>query len=330
MTNTKWMIGAALAASLVLGGCQRPQGYAVTERDLEQQAGRSASEDATTGEAGTGSGTGEAEPGTSVTPSVPSPSGPTDTNVPPSRTPRPENVPAPERPSMPTPRITPAGTGGWMEAKLSPGEVGQKMDRALQSLKGLEAGYDVELENGEVVGTASGRIRVVDPTRYQVEYLVLADPTLSRRVLADGRQKKVFSREGWSRPQSLRGGTQRSGRELVEQFPDRFSQWVIEPLTSGQPVWSSLLPELEREGFTVEVEARQMVVNGQMRPFLRVVAERSGGSPGLQRLELRLDGVRYVPLTIRMIGQDAQQRPLKADWRARWLFNQKVNLDDSP
>ncbi len=220
------------------------------------------------------------------------------------------------------PVIVKPGTDGWSASTLTLADFAKRVDDAIGQLTDVAGGFEVELRNGELEGSQNGAIWISDPSIYRVDYVDIAAPTTLRRTTADGKSKKVLAAKGWGQPVAANKVGAPVDGKIVTELPRLFSRIVFESLTERRPTWGPLVTQLEKQGYEVTLESKNIPTGGVNRPYLRLVASRQG--KGVNNFEVRLDGIRFVPLTIRMNGIDEKGRPITANWRAAWQFNQKV------
>jgi hypothetical protein len=219
-----------------------------------------------------------------------------------------------------------AGQDGWRPARLTPQQLGERIDRALLSLRGAEADARMDVENERLRGRMNLEIRVASPEAFRVEYVLVSDPTVTHFTVADGNKRARFERGAWSAAAAADApGTGAPADATIATWGDRFAGDALRTLTERRPTWAPMLSALGRgeRGFRTVIETKTMPVAGQPRPFYRVLAERPG--PEKVRYEMRFDGTRFVPLTMRVHRERANQPPIRAQWSAGWRFGRTVD-----
>lgn len=312
-------IGPSLIALCLIAGCSQKQGYDVPP---------------------------DAKPGASNVPderpvdidaTVPKPAGEPNVASPNGQPPKADETEEPKKTSeqvgreklaaakegiVKPPVIVKPGTDGWSASTLTLADFAKRVDTAIGQLTDVAGGFEVELRNGELEGTQNGTFLVSDASIYRVDYVDIAAPTTLRRITANGKSKKILAAKGWGQPVAATTVGAPVDARIVAELPRMFSRIVFESLTERRATWGPMISQLEKQGYQVTLESKNIPTGGVNRPYLRLVASRKG--KGANDFEVRLDGIRFVPLTIRMNGTDEKGRPITATWRGAWEFNQKV------
>ncbi len=228
-----------------------------------------------------------------------------------------------ENPTIERPEIKPVGTDGWIALAQTPEEFGQTVDRAISSLSNVAGTFNIELRNESMEGSKSGQFLIASSAQYAIDTVDIDKPTVLNRTLANGSTKKSLSENGWTAPQAVSAQGKPVGQKVSNTLSRNFSRLMFESLTERRPTWSPVLKSLEAEGFRVTLETKSISTSGVMRPYTRLVATRDG--VGLNEFEVRFDGIRHVPLTVRMVSTAASGKPVTSEWRGKWKFNQKVS-----
>lgn len=317
MNRTSSFAVAALLAAALLAGCRRDEPESASSSPNPPQVATPQTMDpAGGGRSGGGAPAPDTGPVTANPPAV-------------GQTPRSPSAPRVNRdgvPQQPTFKISGAGEDGWSKSELSAAELGAKLDKAIAALKDASADANITVENEELQGQLRLNIDVANPETYKVEYVLVSNPQETHFAVANGKKRSRFEKSVWAAPKPAASqGEAVDGRKLLSTWADRFPNDALRSLTDRQPTWGPLLQALERGelGFKMIVETKTMPVAGQPRPFYRVLAERPGAEP--LRFEMRFDGTRFVPLTLRSNRERPGGRPDKAQWTAGWKFGQKVD-----
>lgn len=211
------------------------------------------------------------------------------------------------------------GSNGWKLAKIDLLAFGTMLDDASKNWSDIAGSFEMTLQNTEMRGQQLGKFLISDKSLYRIEYVDVEDPTGPNVVRADGTNKLILN------------GKQPVKKSLVNQpgqplavgtFYRLFTRQAFETFTEGRPTWEPVISDLRRQGYSVTLESKDMESGGVMRPFYRLIAKKPG--QGLNAFEARFDGIRLVPLTMKMNATSADYKPITAEWRAIWNFNQKV------
>ncbi|MBV6458602.1 MAG: hypothetical protein HONBIEJF_01734 [Fimbriimonadaceae bacterium] len=220
---------------------------------------------------------------------------------------------------MPIKPIAKAGTKGWKGTDLSPKEIGKKIDDAIANLKQLDGGGLLLLDIPEGKGEARTALKVVNPSKYMIQYNIV--PTLSENhtLVADGEAKAEAFRQQWTNPMPIDAkGKAWEASTIVERWPEEFQRIMFMPLADRQPVWEKLLTGLQRgdSGYRSKLEKQDFTWKGHTKPYYRVVATRPTDKA---EMEIFVDGVAFVPLTI-IVKREVEGKPHKVQWQAQWKF----------
>jgi hypothetical protein len=180
-----------------------------------------------------------------------------------------------------------------------------RVDTAIAGMKGVGAETDlfVELPSGN--GRNRDTLRIADKSRYAVPITIATDDMRRITLVSDGARKVEVANGQIGRPRPVQA--------LLPRWLDEFPRYVFAPLTDGVNTWTQLSRELAQAGYDVRTERRDMPVRGQNRAFYRLLA-----SKGETSIEIRIDGERMLPVTIRVVrGPDSRNKQL---WTARYSF----------
>lgn len=303
-----------LLAALVLAGCQQAPRPKLTEEDLKPNGSGSAQTDSPSGQIEPDPGAGEPN-----TPQEPGSAARKPEEAPAPKTP--PGMPPADRPIVRPPVVVKPESDGWKPVSFSQSEFTSRLDKAMTDLRDVAGSYEIELRNLELEGTQQGTFVIHDSTLYAIEGLTIDKPTAPRRFQADGEKKSALGPTGWGKEipvTALQAPPNVTANQLVNEFP----LLVFSGVFNRRPLWDKLVTNLENEGYTLHLETKDIAMQGRPRPFYRLVAKKEGS--GLNTFEMRIDGIRWVPLTIRVLATGSGGKPITAEWRAQWSFNQKV------
>jgi len=220
---------------------------------------------------------------------------------------------------MPIKPIAKAGTKGWKNTDLSSKEVGKKIDNAIANLKQLDGGGLLLLDIPEGKGEARTALKVVNPQKYMIQYNIVPTLAENHTLVADGEVKAESFKQVWTDPMPLDAkGNAWDADTIVRRWPEEFQRIMFMPLADKQPVWEKLMSGLQQgsDGFHSKIEKQDFTWKGQTKPYYRVVATRSRDKA---EMEIFIDGVAYVPLTI-IVKREVEGKPHKVQWQAQWKF----------
>lgn len=210
--------------------------------------------------------------------------------------------------------IAPVGKDGWSKADLTPEAFGRKVDVALSELQGAKASVYVMFEVPSGQGRTENEVLIQDAKHYRIEYTLPEHDVSFNVVVADGRRKGMMERQQWLAAKPLDAALF-APSDVVGGFATRFTKYMFAGIVDGVDAWARLLGTWSKpgSGHTLTIEKKSMPVAGEMRPYYRVVAVKSGQQADV--LEARFDGTNFIPLTVRShVGKTRVQ------WQARWTF----------
>ncbi|MBL8060254.1 MAG: hypothetical protein JNK63_06015 [Chthonomonas sp.] len=211
------------------------------------------------------------------------------------------------------------GSNGWVPAGVEVAAFAVKLDKATENWKQVAGSFEMTLQNTKVKGKQIGTFLIEDKSLYKIDYVDVDYPTGPNLMRADGTNRTIHN---GSKPVKKMPLGQKGEAPDVKHLHTLFSRQIFETLTEGRPTWEPVIDHLKKSGFKVTLESKNMESGGVMRPFYRLIATKPG--IGLNAFEARFDGIRLVPLTIRVNATEPNNKPIVAEWRAIWNFNQKV------
>lgn len=217
-------------------------------------------------------------------------------------------------------RIPGAGTEGWVKSDRSATDLGERLDRASRNLKGAFGDVTFWVRNQQIQGNNTATVRVVDATDYEIEYQLPSNPVVTEILVAGkGQRMRLAAKGGWKPVKTVVPARS----QVLARWETEFPAMMFANL-GGEAVWAPVLEDLlaGKNGFRSVLEEKTMTVNGRAVPFYRVLAERPG--PNAARLEMRFDGARFVPLTIKLNRTPVGKKPELVQWNARWAFGQPL------
>lgn len=209
------------------------------------------------------------------------------------------------------------GQEGWMKTAITPAELGRKVDAAMSKLQGVHAEASLLVQGKALEGRNSGLIDVADPDNYKIEYQMPDDPTKLAILQSEGGERAYFEGGKWKRESA------KASQPLISRWPKTFTREIFAGLTHGESVWAPLLSALSQGagGYAMALEQKVMPVGRNQKLFYRVLAQKADKSI---QMELRFDGDRFVPLTIK-VKNSTGVKFSDVQWQARWSFNNRLD-----
>lgn len=232
----------------------------------------------------------------------------------------------PKTPNGPKQKPFTIGAAGWFPSKITPADLGKRIDKSLQSLNRakIEMLFLVNDTSGEGSVWLQGDVQ--DPSHYMIQYSLPKSDAMISQFVADGKRRGVYENANWTIKESLSTVRKNpAGALLAEAWPTTFPKYALLPATGPWSVWGPLLSAWKSgaAGYKLRIEERQMETMGKKKPYYRIIATRQ--SPVLTQIECVIDGTRFVPLTLRANLFPKGKRAAKYQWNGGWKFDQKMN-----
>ncbi len=215
------------------------------------------------------------------------------------------------------------GTGGWTNAPVEASALGTKVDSAMRGLRNqLVQTYTKFQVPGASGGTGEGRggAMIATPTKFRVEFQMPRTRQSTNRLIGDGARRVQCIADQWSAlpafsaPAKAGPLTDAETRAWADEFPKR----IFALYQSGSDAWKPILDAWAsgKAGYTAKVEHRTRMLQGNLRPYYRVIATTAQGRP--TTVEVIFDGTMYVPLTIRVDQKYPNGQSKWTYWTASW------------
>lgn len=219
-------------------------------------------------------------------------------------------------------KIDPPQADQWRPAEPEWQKFAAEADAAFAGLKSTYAQTELAIKNSEMTGYVTSEINIQDSGNYHLQYFTPAKPTIPDVMLSHNNREYVL--EGKA-PKVNEQSLTASDAELVKQFPAQFPKDVWLGYARGEKTWSRVLSALfsGKNGYKATFERKEMAVGSESRPFYRVVA--TNVTDPSDQWELRFDGQRKLPLTIKIVHKDAKGQPSEIQWNARWSFSKPID-----
>jgi hypothetical protein len=239
-------------------------------------------------------------------------------------------------PYKPDVKIPAPNSEGWHATKMTAGDLAKQVSNAIANMKGTYGEALTYLKTSGGTANATSTYMVQDRSHFRVDFVRFEDPPLRGFVLANGNQKRqlIMGKGGKSvgvkepLPEAKLNASQ-----LTQNWTRDFSRLMFLPLTDGVDAWSMVVPKIVAGtgGFKSTIEERVMKRNGKDVKSFRVRAIRAGtgaGKKGQCSLEMVVDAQFYLPVTVRVLSNDATGKALTQQWSCRWAFDAKFKPGD--
>lgn len=215
--------------------------------------------------------------------------------------------------------VAPKGTKGWGNSAATLESIGDQMDQAFAGLKDGMCDASVMFEVGGAQMTGKTTLKVMNSQVFALEYLTPATEAKINRLVSDGKSRVLH--EGDKRQQMDPPPvtpTVPLDQAALNEWHAGFLRSMFGNYIEGRKVWGPLFRSWNSQQGTKPpvVEERTVDLNGKKRKTYRVTFRDMSGSD----LEVIVDGVRLLPLTVRSVNANDRQL-----WTGVWSFGGKYN-----
>lgn len=210
-------------------------------------------------------------------------------------------------------------------------EIARKMDAALRGAKNAlvdtKTTFDIA-GVGKLDG--KGKVKVRDASTFLVEYYLPETEGNINRVVSSKNARATLYKSKWKSGGPEPFGDPVNDPDVVTSFEDQFMERIFGTLTTGEDSWTPLVEAWSKgqAGYDLQVEKKSMKVNGNDRPFYRFIAQRK--KDGEATVEVRVDGVRYFPVSIKVLRTDKNGEKSQIRWNAEWKFGGSFSDKEFP
>ncbi len=237
-----------------------------------------------------------------------------------------------QQPVLPNPEVKiNTNDKTWTDESVDGVEIARKMDAALRGAKNalVETKTTFDIAGvGQLDGKA--QIKVRDASTFMVEYYLPETEAHINRVVSNKSGRATLQKSNWKAggPKPLANPV--TDASAVTSFEDQFMERIFATYTTGQDAWEPIVEAWSKgqAGYDLEVEKKSMKVNGKDRPFYRFLAQRK--SDGKATIEVRVDGIRYFPVSIRVLRTEKNGEESQIRWNAEWKFGGSFSDKDFP
>lgn len=268
-----------------------------------------------------------ADPGTTnPDPGTASPNAPTTPPTPPKAGGTPPTLPTLNTKRFDIPKT---GEGNWKTGGIAGTDLAARIGKAIQTMKGVEGKSRTVLKTPAGNGMVQSDVKIQDGKTYVIQFPVIKDLPEAGEIRANGRVRASRNGEGKLGPQKPVATKAPEAAlppaKIAANWPKEFPRLAFLGLTDGKDAWKPLLEQLTsgKAGFNTEISKRTMEYKKRQITSYRVVARRTPAAEkklGPCEMEMVFDGMRYLPVTIRVNMTDPKGHEWKVLWQAGWNF----------
>jgi len=233
--------------------------------------------------------------------------------------------------------IPPTGTQNWTASKLSGKELASKIGSAMSSLRATYGKTISTIKTPIGTGQVTSEIKIQDNKTYSIQFPVVGTMPETGEIRSDGKRRAFTGPNGAFKdrfpinvpsPEAKLGTSQ-----ISSSWPKRFPRLAFLGLTDAKDPWLPVISDLVsgKSGFKTEVSERISDFRGRKLRNYRIVAKRTAAAAktlGPCEIEMVFDGVRYLPVTMRVNTKFPKEGEFKIQWQSGWNFNQKFKPED--
>ena len=233
--------------------------------------------------------------------------------------------------------IPPTGTQNWMASKLSGKELASRIGSAMRSLKATYGKTISTIKTPSGTGQVTSEIKVQDAKVYSIQFMVIGLIPETGEVRSDGKKRAFTGPNGAFKdrlPITVPSPEAKlSSNQIASNWPKKFPRLAFLGLTDAKDPWMPVISDLlsGKSGFKTEVSERTMESRGMKVRNYRIVATRNPAAAktlGPCEIEMVFDGIRFLPVTMRVNTKFPKEGEFKIQWQSGWNFNQKFRPED--
>lgn len=233
--------------------------------------------------------------------------------------------------------IPPTGTQLWTPSKMPAKELASKIGAAMKNLKATYGKTISTIKTPTGTGQVTSEVKIQDNKHYSIQYMVIGVMPETGEVRADGTRRAVTGPKGaFLERKPIFVPTPEaslSPSQISKSWPKKFPRLVFLGVTDGRDPWGPVIADLAagKNGFKTEISERTMNHQGKQFRSVRLVAKRTATAAktlGPCEIEMVFDGVRYLPVTMRVTTKLPKEGEYRVQWQSGWNFNQKFKPED--
>ncbi|MEQ1823476.1 MAG: hypothetical protein ABL949_13280 [Fimbriimonadaceae bacterium] len=230
------------------------------------------------------------------------------------------------------------GDNLWRPSKVTLTQLAKNTGGATRNLKGTGATIKMIAQTSGGRATFDGVMRIGDNRHYRIDTFIIKPEPLTGIYLNNGTRRFAFvdgkfvPTGGIPSAQQLPSATS-DPVKLATLFPSEFGRIMFQGLTDGVDAWGPLFSAWASGvgGYKAKVEERVMNFQGKKYLTYRVIAKRTEQAAktfGKSTIEVRVDGARFLPVTMMETRLDLKKKPWIVQWFAAYEFGRKFTDSD--
>ena len=199
--------------------------------------------------------------------------------------------------------------------------LGTKIDEALKKTEPvfLKARLYIETDEGYLTGFP--KIKIQNKDKFNIEYnLASTKENLNRLAADNGARVKIEDRSTTELPEMSEKSAPKMSAQEVENFAINMPRDAFRYYADGTMPWQGFIAGLmdPKSGFKYEVQEQELAPGGVSRKYFRIVANSISGPK--REIELVIDSLKYVPVTMRFNKELPNDKKLRVSWTGEWQY----------
>ncbi|MEX2243074.1 MAG: hypothetical protein WD716_04415 [Fimbriimonadaceae bacterium] len=211
------------------------------------------------------------------------------------------------------------GKGGWKKAPGSLSELGVRMDEAMAVTEPLLATAEIVYDDPSVGKmTMKSKAQIEDTKTFDIEFTSPETAGSWDRIRGDGTKRAIRKAGAWEYLSRFSSSPPAFTEQRLLDWPSEFPEQMFASFIDGTPVWSRLFDAWAKGkgGYKATFEEQTFKRGEESRSHYKVYATTTKGGP--TEVEILVDKERLRPLTIRVIGTNAEGKEYKMMWTGKW------------
>ena len=217
---------------------------------------------------------------------------------------------------------------GWA-ASANAATLGDKMDDALATVKEALVAVNMNYDNAGNKLTGKAELKIRNSRQFRLEYYKPETEASVTRVIADGKERvQTESGKATKLPAFREPAKVTMTEKELDEWAENFTEEMFNNYREDDRIWSSLVSAWRSGvgGYKTSIEEKTMSPAGKPRKYYRVVAKTDKNRP--TDIEIMVDGVRFLPVAVRVIRKNADGTLRRGTWSAEWKFGGTHSSND--
>lgn len=207
--------------------------------------------------------------------------------------------------------------------------LGTKIDNALKKTDPVFLVGRLYIESGHGYLTGNPKIKIESKDRFNIEYsLASTKENLNRLAANDGSRVKIENNTTSELPPVKETVAPKMSPKEIDGFAENMPRDAFRYYVDGTMPWQGFIAGLmdPKSGYKYEIQEQELAPGGVKRKYFRIVANSTSGPQ--REIELVIDSLKYVPVTMRFNKVLPDDKKLRVSWTAEWKYGGTFKDDD--